>query len=126
MPEAAKAAATTLRDAVVRLQSLAGARDVVSSTAFRAQMEQSLAAAKLVNDSLGAQRFPPQLQSDWDQIRGSLNNLARIYQLPQLAILEAPAARRPAQRGAGGGLSGYVVDQRCARGANPCGPTWSA
>ena len=43
---------------------------------------------------MGAQRFPANLQSDWGQIRDSLNNLARIYQLPQLAILEAPGGGR--------------------------------
>lgn len=112
MPERAKAAANDLRNAVVQLHALAAAPDVTKNAGFRTQMEKSLAVARQVNDSLGAQRFPAPLQSDWEQIRGSMNNLARIYQLPQLAILDVPAAR-PAQQFAGKGLTGYVVDQRC-------------
>lgn len=115
MTETAKGGANDMREAVVRLQTLAGAPDVVKNAAFRAEMEKSLAVAKQVNDSLGAQRFPVNLHSDWDQIRGSLNNLARIYQLPQLAILEVPAATRVQVPAAvPGGIVGYIVDQRCS------------
>ena len=121
MSEAAKAGANDLREAVTRLQSLAAAPDVTKNSTFRVQMEKSLAVAKSVNEAMGAQRFPATLQSDWGQIRDSLNNLARIYQLPQLAILEAPAGGRGGRGTISqnatpipGGIVGYVVDQRCS------------
>jgi hypothetical protein len=130
MSEAAKAGATELREAIAQLHALSSAPDVMKSSGFRSQMEKSLAVAKHVNEAMGSQRFPAVLQSDWDQIRSSLNNLARIYQLEQLAILEAPGGGGRGGRGGrgpapvtttnaappppGAGLVGYLVDKQCA------------
>ena len=69
-----------------------------------------------------SQRFPAALFNDWDQIRTNLNSLARIYKLETLAVLEPPAAGgggranrlARAAPAPGGGLTGYIVDQRCA------------
>jgi hypothetical protein len=120
MNEAAKAGANDLRECVIRLSE------------FRNQLDRALAIAKEVNAAMGSQRFSAVLQSDWDQIRSTLNNLARIYKLESLAFLEPPGAGGRGGRGGrgapaaatanattevlppGAGLVGYVVDQQCA------------
>ena len=60
-------------------------------------------------------------------MRSTLNNLARVYKVDALAVLEPPAAgggrggrggRGPAPAGGvapGGGLVGYIVDLACAK-----------
>jgi hypothetical protein len=127
MNEAAKAGANDLRESVVKLSTLTGTRDLMNNADFRSQMDRTLAIAKQVNEAMGSQRFPMVLQADWDQIRGNLNNLARIYKLDSLTVLEPPggggrggrggrgaAAAAPAPIPAGAGLIGYVVDKQCA------------
>jgi hypothetical protein len=104
MNEAAKAGANDLRECVIRLSALSQSRDLMSNSEFRNQLDRALAIAKEVNAAMGSQRFSAVLQSDWDQIRSTLNNLARIYKLESLAVFEPPGA----------GLVGYVVDQQCA------------
>jgi hypothetical protein len=77
---------------------------------------------------MASQRFPGPLQNDWDQIRSTMNNLARVYQLEALAVLEPPgggggrggrggrgAAGGQQTAQAGGGLVGYIVDNSCAK-----------
>jgi hypothetical protein len=76
-------------------------------------------------------RFPDPLITDWEQIRTNLNTLARIYKVESLAILEPPPAAGGGRGGRGGrggnapaevakavapgaGVTGYIVDQRCA------------
>jgi hypothetical protein len=124
MSEAAKAGANELRESITRLYALTSAQDLITNAEFRGQMGKALAVAKQVNEAMGKQRFPAVLQSDWDQIRGNLNNLARIYKLDALAILEAPgggggrggrgAATTTTATAVPGGLVGYIVDQQCA------------
>jgi hypothetical protein len=76
---------------------------------------------KEVNQAFGSQRFPALLQTDWSQVRSTMNDLARVYRLEMLAILEAPGgggrgpATAKAPPPAGGGLSGYIVDLVCAK-----------
>src|SRR5690349_18831693 len=77
LPEAAKAGASELGESIQRMAALSNARDLMTNTAFRAELEKSLAAAKPLNQGMASQRFPAVLQSDWDQIRTTLNNLAR-------------------------------------------------
>jgi hypothetical protein len=122
MTEAAKAGANDLRDAVTRLHTLSAAADVAKNAGFRSQLEKTLATAGQVNQAMGAQRFSAVLQADWSQIRDALNGLARIYQLPQLAVLDPPGGGRGG-RGAPttatsapvpGGIVGYIVDRRCS------------
>jgi hypothetical protein len=58
------------------------------------------------------------VQSSWDQVRSTLNNLARVYTLETLAVLEPPAAGRGGGAASGpkaGGLAGYIVDLSCAK-----------
>ena len=130
---AAKAGAGELGDSLQRLASLSTAKDVVTNTEFRNQLEKTLAAAKDLNQGMASQRFPATLQSDWDQIRSTLNNLARAYKLEMLAVLEPPGGgggrggrggRGPAPATATataatgpvpGGLAGYIVDLACAK-----------
>ena len=132
MNEAAKAGANDLRECVIRLSALSQSRDLMSNSEFRNQLDRALAIAKEVNAAMGSQRFSAVLQSDWDQIRSTLNNLARIYKLESLAFLEPPGAGGRGGRGGrgapaaatanattevlppGAGLVGYVVDQQCA------------
>ena len=118
LQEGAKAAPDELGASIKRLAALSGAKDVLTNGEFRSQLEKALAVSKELNQGMASQRFPAVLQSDWDQIRSTLNNLARTYKLETLAVLEAPGGGRgaaPATAAAGGGLSGYIVDQSCAR-----------
>jgi hypothetical protein len=127
----AKAGAGELGDSLQRLASLSTAKDLTTNAGFRGQLDKTLAAAKEVNQAMASQRFPATLQSDWDQIRSTLNNLARTYKLDMLAVLEAPGGgggrggrggRGPAPATATaatglvpGGLAGYIVDMSCAK-----------
>jgi hypothetical protein len=114
LPEAAKSGAGELRESIVRMGKLSSAKDVLTNAEFRVQLEKTIAIAAQVNQAMSAQKFPAPLQSDWDQVRVNLNNLARIYKVEALAVLEAPAAGRGARTTVAGGLSGYIVDQQCA------------
>lgn len=116
--ETGKAAAGEFGDAIKQLSARASAKDVLTNADFRAQLGKTLALAKEVNAAMGAQRFPSVLQSQWDQIRSVLNNLARIYKVEMLAVLEPPGSGgggRGTRTATGGGLSGYIVDLACAR-----------
>jgi hypothetical protein len=118
----AKAGAGELGDSFDRLAALSKANDLMTNAEFRNQLQKALGAAKDLNQGMASQRFPSALQSDWDQIRSTLNNLARVYKLEMLAVLEAPGGGGGRKRGAaaaavppaGGGLVGYIVDNRCA------------
>jgi len=131
MSAAAKTGGDDLRECITRLSTLSQTRDLMSNPEFRSQVDRALAIAKEVNAAMGSQRFPVILQSDWDQIRTNLNNLARLYKLESLAFLEPPGGGRGGRggRGApaaatanataealppGAGLIGYIVDQQCA------------
>jgi hypothetical protein len=127
----AKAGAGELGDGLQRLAALGNAKDLMTNSEFRSQLDKMLAAAKELNQGMASQRFPATLQSDWDQIRSTLNNLARVYKLEMLAVLEAPGGggrggrggrgaaggqqATAAAPGAGGGLVGYIVDNSCAK-----------
>src|SRR6266849_54940 len=128
LSEAAKASAGELGDSLHNLASLAGAKDLLTNAQFRDQLDKSLASAKELNVAITSQRFPTVLQSNWDQVRSTLNNLARAYKLETLAFLEPPAGGGGGGRGgrgaaaagaqvaaAGGGVTGYIVDLMCAK-----------
>jgi hypothetical protein len=120
LSDSAKAAAGEFGDSLKRLGSLSKAKDLTTNAEFRSQLQKTLSVTKELNQAMASQRFPTVLQNDWDQIRSTLNNLARVYKLETLAVLEAPggagrgarAARGPAP---GGGLAGYIVDLSCAK-----------
>jgi hypothetical protein len=90
-----------------------------TSRLTRSQVDQALAAARDLNLAMSTQKFPTPLQSDWDQIRSTLNNLARVYKLEMLAVLDAPGGGAGGRGGRGGvvagGVAGYIVDQSCAK-----------
>jgi hypothetical protein len=118
LSESAKAASGELGDSIKRLAARASAKDALTNADFRSQLDQTLASAREVNQVMAAQRFPAILQSDWEQIRSTLNNLARVYKVEMLAVLEPPGGgsgrgRRAAAPGAG--LAGYIVDLSCAK-----------
>ena len=128
LSEAAKASAGELGDSMHKLASLAGAKDVLTNAEFRNQLDKSLASAKELNQAMASQRFPVSLQSNWDQVRSTLNHLARVYKLEMLAFLEPPAGgggaggrgaaaagAKVAATAAGGGVTGYIVDLMCAK-----------
>lgn len=121
LSSAAKASAGELGDSLARLASLSNAKDVMTNVQFRSKLEKALVAAKELNQGMASQRFPAPLQSDWEQIRATLNNLARAYKIETLAALEPPQSGR-GKRGAavaavppGKGLVGYIVDDRCGK-----------
>jgi hypothetical protein len=129
----AKAGAGELGDSLQRLASLSNAKDLMTNAEFRNELNRSLTASKDLNQGMASQRFPATLQSDWDQIRSTLNNLARVYKLDALAVLEAPggggrggrggrggaaaatATAAPVTGPVAGGLAGYIVDLACAK-----------
>jgi hypothetical protein len=123
MSEAAKSGPTELGESFRRLSSLAAAKDVLTNAQFRGELQHALAVSKELNQAMAGQRFPALLQSSWDQIRSTLNSLARTYQLETLAYLEPPAAgggrggTAATAKGAlpPGAISGYIVDVSCAK-----------
>jgi hypothetical protein len=130
LSEAAKASAGELGDSLHKLASLAGAKDLLTNAQFRDQLDKALGSAKELNVAITSQRFPTSLQSNWDQVRSTLNNLARVYKLETLAFLEPPAGgggggrggrgaaaagAQVAAAGPGGGVTGYIVDLMCAK-----------
>jgi hypothetical protein len=116
MSAGAKAGAGELGDSIGRLAALGNARDLTANAEFRSQVDQALAAAKDLNLAMSTQKFPTPLQSDWDQIRSTLNNLARVYKLEMLAVLDAPGGGAGGRGGVvAGGVAGYIVDQSCAK-----------
>ena len=117
LSEQAKAGASQLGASINRLAVLSNAEDLTNNAQFRAELEKAIISTKELNQALAAQRFPPVLLNSWDQVRSTLNNLARIYKLETIAVLEPPAAggkRSPAPAPAGG-KSGYIVDLSCAK-----------
>jgi len=124
LSEAAKAGPAELGESIKRLAALSTAPDLMTNAAFRNQLSQTLASTREMNQAMSVQRFPAVLQSSWDQIRSTLNNLARVYKLEMVAVLEPPGSGggRRGGRGAAvatcpvpGGLAGYIVDQSCAK-----------
>jgi len=121
LSDSAKSGASDLRAAIAHLNKLSNSKDLLTSTQFRSGFTKAIAAADQVNQAMGSQRFPAALQSDWDQVRTNLNNLARIYKVETLAVLEPPASAKggrvqkaDATPAPAGGLTGYIVDQQCA------------
>ena len=127
LSESAKAGPGDFGDAVKRLASLSGSKDLLTNTDFRGQVDKTLAAAKQANVAMASQRFPDPLQTDWDQIRVALNSLAEIYKLETVAALDPPGGPGRGGRGAQppaaatvavalppGAVAGYIVDQKCS------------
>jgi len=118
LSESAKAGADEFTRSVKRLAGLSSANDLLTNAGFRSELQKTLTAMKEVNQAFGSQRFPALLQGDWDQIRSTLNDLARVYGFERLAVLEAPGGGRgpaTAKAAPAGGLSGYIVDLSCAK-----------
>ena len=128
LSDAAKSGASELGESIQRLAALRDAKDLTTNNQFRGELEKALATSKELNQAMASQRFPAPLQNSWDQLRWTLNNLARAYKLETLAVLDPPGGgggrggrggRGPAPPPGGvvpgGGLMGYVVDQACAK-----------
>ena len=119
LSDTAKAGAGDLGDAIRQMATLSSAKDVMTNAGFRRQLDRALASSKELNQAMASQRFPAVLQNSWDQLRSTLNSLARVYQLEPLAVLEAPTGGGRGGRGpapaAGAGLAGYIVDLSCAK-----------
>jgi len=121
LSEDAKAGAANLREAVTRLSQLSNAQDLMQNVEFKNQIAKTISAAGPMNQALGAQRFPEAVQSDWAPIRTTLNSLGDIYKVPLLAVLEPPVPGGKDKAGAvvaaipAGAVTGFVVDQRCAK-----------
>jgi hypothetical protein len=128
LSEGAKAGPADFGDSIKRLSAISAAPDVMTNAAFRNQLEKTLNATKEMNQAMSVQRFPAALQSSWDQVRSTLNNLARVYKLETLAVLDPPGSGGGGRGGRGpttaktpvtgpvpGGLAGYIVDLSCAK-----------
>src|ERR1051325_7173369 len=132
LSEAAKSGPTEFSESIKRMAALTNAKDLTTNAEFRSLLEKTVATMKEVNLAMSSQRFPTVLQSDWDQIRSTLNNLARVYRVETLAALDPPGggggrggrggrgpattvAAAPGGVAPGGGLSGYIVDVSCAK-----------
>jgi len=131
MSEAAKAGPAELENAIRKLAQMSSAPDLPTNSAFRAQVVKALAVMKETNQAMSAQRFPMPLWNSWDQLRATLNNLARVYQVEMLATLDPPGSAGGGRGGRGGGgataqtaaktgpvpggVAGYVVDLSCAK-----------
>jgi hypothetical protein len=118
LSEAAKAGPAELGESIKRLAALSAAPDLMTNPEFRNQLTHTLAATKEMNQAMSVQRFPAPLQSSWDQIRSTLNNLARVYKVEMVAVLEPPGSGGGRRGGRGpvpGGVAGYIVDQSCAK-----------
>jgi hypothetical protein len=133
LSEAAKTGPAELGDSIQMLAGFSRAADLPKNQEFRARLEKTIAVSRDLNTAMSAQRFPAVLFNDWDQIRSTLNNLARIYQLEPLAVLDPPGGGggrggRGGGRGAAagaattaaagpvpGGLAGYIVDVQCSK-----------
>src|SRR5258708_28946535 len=124
LSEGAKAGPAELGQSIQRLAALSTAPDLTTNAEFRNQLVQTLAATKELNQAMSVQRFPAVLQNSWDQVRSTLNNLARVYKLEMVAVLEPPGSGGGRRGGGGpsvatgpvpGGLAGYIVDQSCAK-----------
>jgi hypothetical protein len=131
MSEGAKAGAAELAESIKRMASLSNAPDLMTNATFRAEIEKAVAVTKEMNQAMSVQRFPGVLQNSWDQVRSTLNNLARVYKVELLAVLDPPAAGggRGGRGGRGqaataaaaatgpvpGGIAGYIVDLACAK-----------
>lgn len=122
----AKASAGELGDAIRQLAALSNAKDLMGNTEFQAQLGKVLTLSKELNQAMATQRFPAPVQSAWDQMRSTMNNLARVYKLEAVAVLDPPGGGGGrggrGGRGApavapppGGGLVGYIVDLSCAK-----------
>src|SRR6266550_146332 len=91
LSDGAKASAGELGDSLHKMAALSGSSDLLTNAGFKSQLDKALGTAKELNQAMASQRFPTGLQNDWDQIRSTLNNLARVYKLETLAFLEPPA-----------------------------------
>jgi hypothetical protein len=133
----AKGGASELGDSIAKLAALSNAKDLMTNAEFRGELDKALSSVKELNLAMSTQRFPTTLQNDWDQIRSTLNNLARVYKMEMIAVLDAPGGGggrgggrggrggrgAPAADGAtvaavgpvAGGLAGYIVDLSCAK-----------
>src|ERR1051326_1201109 len=117
--EAAKAGPAELGDSIKRLAALSSAKDLTTNAEFRAELEKAVNSSKEFNQALSVQRFPTVLQSSWDQMRSTLNILARIYKLDALAVLEAPGGG--GGRGGRGGRGPTAATASATRPAPPGG-----
>src|SRR5262249_5100345 len=98
MSAAAKDGPVELAESIKGLSALSAAPDLMTNAEFRSELDKALNVTKEMNQAMSVQRFPAPLQNSWDQVRSTLNNLARVYKLEMLAVLEPP--------GGGGGRGG--------------------
>src|SRR4029077_1082196 len=81
LSEAAKSGPGELGEAIKRLAALSRSNDLLTNSEFRSQLEKAIESSKEFNQGMSVQRFPTVLQSSWEQLRSTLNNLARVYKL---------------------------------------------
>jgi hypothetical protein len=84
LEDRAKHRADDLHAAANRLKDVYGDKRDKNNPALRDQVDKTLAAASDLNSVVTASRFTEKVQREWDLLKGDLNALAMVYDLPPL------------------------------------------
>jgi len=80
----AKKRSADLNESAKKLKDVFNDKKDKNNPAVREQVDKTLAAGADVNRVMASMRFTEKLQRDWEIVRGDLNALAQIYNLPPL------------------------------------------
>jgi len=80
----AKKRSADLNESAKKLKDVFNDKKDKNNPAVREQVDKTLAAGADVNRVMTSMRFTETLQRDWEILRGDLNALAQIYNLPPL------------------------------------------
>jgi hypothetical protein len=84
LEDRAKHRADDLHAAANKLKDVYGDKRDKNNPAVRDQVDKTLAAASDVNGVVEGHRFTDKVQREWDLLKGDLNSLAGVYDLPPL------------------------------------------
>jgi len=84
LEDTAKRRAADLHESAKKLKDVFNDKKDKNNPAVRQQVDKTLAAAADINRVMAANRFTEKVQRDWELLRGDLNALAQIYNLPPL------------------------------------------
>ena len=84
LEDRAKHRADDLHASANKLKDVYGDKRDKNSPAVRDQVDKTLAAASEVNRVVTEHRFTDKVQREWDLLKGDLNSLAEVYDLPAL------------------------------------------
>ncbi len=84
LEDRAKHRADDLHDSANKLKDVYGDKRDKNNPAVRDQVDKTLAAASDLNRIVAEHRFTDRVQREWDLLKGDLNSLAGVYDLPPL------------------------------------------